>query len=308
MNSRRSNPGKGVLVLTAGIVLAALLAMHELVPATNGAALIVDSLLPWTWILVALLAIVGLIRFSLFSIVGILVPALVWGSMFLPYLKPADSPDGRPDLLVASQNVGARLPQPTATAQQILEAGPDIVTVQEIESLSGQIIVDQLNSSFAHSEVQDSIGVWSKWPMTAPEEIDLGLPWPRAFATTVQTDHGDVRFYAVHLPSVRPGEESMRNAALRTLARTAKADPAERVIIAGDFNSAATDRNFSEIESGFSDTRREVGGGFGFTWPSILPVTRLDHIMVRGLDPVSDEVLGRGTSDHRAIVAGLDVG
>src|SRR5699024_9830673 len=155
-------------------------------------------------------------------------------SMFWPYLQPAGDP-GEADLTIATQNVGARLPQPSATALSIVEQQPDIVTFQEIESLSGQIIQEQMASHYEHSQVQGSVGVWSSWPMSAVEEVDLGLPWIRAFAATISTDHGDVRFYAVHLPSVRPGQESLRNAALSTLARRVSADPAERVIVAGDF-------------------------------------------------------------------------
>lgn len=286
-------------------MLAALLAMHSLVPTTRGLALIVDSMLPWSWVLIALLLLIALFRLSLLSIAGVLVPVVVWASMFWPYLRPAGDP-GEADLTVATQNVGARLPQPSATALSIVEQQPDIVTIQEIESLSGQIIQDQMSSHYEHSQVKGSVGVWSSWPMSAAEEVDLGLPWIRAFATTISTDHGDVRFYAVHLPSVRPGQESLRNAALSTLARQVSADPAERVIVAGDFNSAATDRHFSRLTDDLTDSREEVGGGFGFTWPSRLPLTRLDHSLSRGLDPVADEVLDRGTSDHRAVLVSYD--
>lgn len=285
--------------------MAALLAMHSLVPTTRGLALIVDSMLPWSWVLIALLLVIALFRLSLLSIAGVLVPVVVWASMFWPYLQPTGDP-GESDITVATQNVGARLPQPSATALSIVERQPDIVTIQEIESLSGQIIQDQMASHYEHSQVKGSVGVWSSWPMSTAEEVDLGLPWIRAFATTISTDHGDVRFYAVHLPSVRPGQESLRNAALTTLADRVSADPAERVIVAGDFNSASTDRYFSGLTDDLTDSRAEVGGGFGFTWPSRLPLTRLDHSLSRGLDPVADEVLDRGTSDHRALLVSYD--
>ena len=163
-----------------------------------------------------------------------------------------------------------------------------------------------MDSHYEHAEVQGSVGVWSKWPMSAPEEVDLGLQWIRAFATTISTDHGDVRFYAVHVPSVRPGQESMRNAALRTLSERVEDDQAERVIVAGDFNSASSDRYFEQMTDDLTDSREAVGGGFGFTWPSRLPVTRLDHSLSRGLEPVADEVMDRGTSDHRAVLVSYD--
>ncbi len=305
MSASRRSPTRGILVLAFGIVLAAMLAMHSLVPTASGLALVVETLLPWTWVLIALLLLIALFRLSLLSIAGVLVPAVVWASMFWPYLRPASAPED-PDFTLATQNVGAKLPQPSATALSIVEEDPDVVAVQEIASLSGQIIQEQMESHFSHGHVMDSLGVWSKWPMTQPEEVDIGVQWPRALVTTISTDSGDVRVYVVHIPSVRPGMESSRNMALRKLGETVREDPAERVIVAGDLNTAASDRNFAAVSEGLEDSRQAVGGGFGFTWPGIFPVTRLDHVLSRGLEPVGDEVLGRGTSDHRAILASYD--
>ncbi|WP_349827091.1 endonuclease/exonuclease/phosphatase family protein [Brevibacterium litoralis] len=306
MSSRRSS-SKGVFVFVLGAVLAAALAIHGLIPTTYGLALVVETLLPWTWVLLVFLALLTLIRLSWFSVAGLLIPCLVWGSMFGAFLRPASPPED-PDLLVATHNVGARLPQPTATAHSIIDQEPDIVAIQEIESLSGQIITEELSEAYPHARKVESVGVWSKWPMTPPEEYTLGMQWTRAFATTISTDHGDIRFYAVHLPSVRPGHESLRNTGLEQLADVIAADDAERIVVAGDFNTSYSDRYFAELDAMLEDTRQATGGGFGYTWPAILPVTRLDHIMVGGaLEPVGDEVLDRGTSDHRAVIGSIDL-
>ncbi|RBP62743.1 vancomycin resistance protein VanJ [Brevibacterium sanguinis] len=304
--SRRRNPTKGITALVFGLLYAAFLLLHHLLPSRAGIALLVESVLPWTGVFLALVLLMALIRFSVLGVIGFLVPAIVWAGMFGSALLPAQDA-GTPDLKVATYNVGARLPQPTATARNIVEADPDILTVQELESLSGRIIHEELDSSFTHSRVVGTVGVWSKWPISAPEEVDLGLQWPRAFASTIATDHGDIRFYAVHMPSVRPGHEAMRNAAIRRLATTVSGDSAEHVIVAGDFNTASTDRKFSTLVPPLEDSRIEAHGGFGFTWPAVFPVTRLDHILYRGFEATSDEVLDRGTSDHRAVIAGLDL-
>ncbi|WP_298418567.1 endonuclease/exonuclease/phosphatase family protein [Brevibacterium sp.] len=303
---RRPHPAKGITALIFGILYASFLLLHDLLPTRMGIALIVESLLPWTGIFLALVLLMTLIRFSWLSVIGLVIPALVWTGMFGPALLPNQSA-GDADLKVATHNVGARMPQPTAAAQNLVDQDPDIVTIQELESLSGKIIHKELDSAFTHARVVDTIGVWSKWPMSEPEEVDLGLQWPRAFATTISTDHGDIRFYAVHMPSVRPGHESMRNAALRRLSTVVKTDSADHVIVAGDFNTASTDGNLSTLVPQLEDSREQARGGFGFTWPARFPVTRLDHVLYRGFDASFDEVLERGSSDHRAVLAGLDL-
>src|SRR5699024_2261756 len=55
------------------------------------------------------------------------------------------------------------------------------------------------------------------------------------------------------------------------------------------------------------DSREQARGGFGFTWPARFPVTRLDHVLYRGFGASFDEVLERGSSDHRAVLAGRDL-
>ncbi|GAA1870082.1 endonuclease/exonuclease/phosphatase family protein [Brevibacterium marinum] len=303
---RAHNPARGITALIFGLLYAAFLLLHSLLPTRLGIALLIETILPWTGVFLALVLLMFLIRFSLLSAIGILVPTVVWAAMFGPTLIPSQG-EGTPDLTVATHNVGARMPQPTAAAKSLVSADPDIVTIQELESLSGKIIHKELDSSFRHSQVVDTIGVWSKWPMSEPEEINLGLQWPRAFATTVSTDHGDIRFYSVHMPSVRPGHEAMRNAAIRRLATEVETDAGDHVIVAGDFNTATTDSNFSTLAPPLEDSRLEARGGFGFTWPAKFPVTRLDHVLYRGFEATSDEVLDRGSSDHRAVLAGLDL-
>jgi vancomycin resistance protein VanJ len=56
-----------------------------------------------------------------------------------------------------------------------------------------------------------------------------------------------------------------------------------------------------------SDSRQAVGGGLGFTWPAVFPLTRPDHVLARGLTPVSDQALAAGGSDHRLVLVGLDM-
>src|SRR5699024_5818854 len=126
---RRPHPAKGITALIFGILYAAFLLLHDLLPTRMGIALIVESLLPWTGIFLALVLLMTLIRFSWLSVIGLVIPALVWTGMFGPALLPNQSA-GDADLKVATHNVGARMPQPTAAAQNLVDQDPDIVTIQ----------------------------------------------------------------------------------------------------------------------------------------------------------------------------------
>ncbi|WGW11136.1 endonuclease/exonuclease/phosphatase family protein [Saxibacter everestensis] len=311
-NSRRRR-SRGIIIAIAALVLAAAIAGHRFIPETGGLGLVWESALPWAWVLVAALAVLALFRRSLVAGAGVLVAALTWSALFLPGLPfqgqpmPADadtSAGGKStELVVATHNVGARLPQPTATANSLIDSGADIVSVQELAGKSGGIIGERLTAAYRYHKIVGTVGLWSRYPISDVTRQDLGMDWTRAFSATVTTPAGDVRVYAAHLPSVRPGAESARNDALERLASTVAADDAERIILAGDLNTAATDRHLVALTDQLTDTSMSKAGDFGFTWPSKAPVTRPDHVMVKGIDVVSDQVLPSISSDHRAVIA-----
>jgi vancomycin resistance protein VanJ len=116
---------------------------------------------------------------------------------------------------------------------------------------------------------------------------------------------GDIAVYTVHLPSVRPGETAQRDEAVAELAALVRADQAGRVLVLGDLNTASTDSALNPLTDLLADSRATVGGGFGFTWPATFPITRPDHVLARGLTPVSDQVMAAGGSDHRLVLVGL---
>jgi vancomycin resistance protein VanJ len=113
--------------------------------------------------------------------------------------------------------------------------------------------------------------------------------------------------YAVHLPSVRPGDTAARDDAVAELAALVAADPAARVLVLGDLNTATTDPVLDTLTAQVTDSRETVKGGFGFTWPADFPLTRPDHVLGRGVTAVSDTVLPAVGSDHRAVLVGLNL-
>ena len=75
-----------------------------------------------------------------------------------------------------------------------------------------------------------------------------------------------------------------------------------RIVAVGDFNAGSHDRVFKNLTYALKEPAQS-SGGFGFTWPSQVPLVRLDHILVRGFDASDSRTLRLGESDHRAIIA-----
>jgi vancomycin resistance protein VanJ len=225
---------------------------------------------------------------------------------FVPQLLPAGLPGGAPDLTVATQNIGAANNDPAAAARTLASSGAGIVAVQEIVGSAADATA-VLDAAYPHQARVSTVGLWSAWPMDEPQPLELGLSWARAFRVVVNHDEGDIAVYAVHLPSVRPGDTAARDQAIAELSALVAADPAGRVLVLGDLNTATTDPTFAELTAQLTDSRQAVRGGFGFTWPAGFPITRPDHVLGRGLTPVSDQVLAADGSDHRAVLVGLDL-
>lgn len=299
---RRSLRGLGIgltaLVVAAGIGLA------SSIPSANGAGAAWTSFLPWSILLLVLLGAVAVIRRAWWGLSAVIVAVLVWSAAFVPQLLPSAGSGGSTELTVATQNIGAANTDPMSSAQALVATGAGIVAVQEIVAVDGPA-TSFLDAQYGYQTRVSTVGLWSQWPMEDPEPLELGMSWARSFRVLVHHSQGDIAVYAVHLPSVRPGDTDDRDQAVAELATLIAADPAQRVLVMGDLNTATTDPTLTSLTGDLTDSREAVKGGFGFTWPAAFPITRPDHVLGRGLTPVFDEVLAAGGSDHRGVLVGL---
>lgn len=299
---RRSLRGLGISI--AALAIAAGVAFAPAVPSWDGVGAAWTSFLPWSAVLLVLLGAAAVIRRAWWGLSAVIIAAMVWSGVFVPQLIPVNVATGTADLTVATQNIGAANTDPQATARALVASGAGIVSMQEIAGSAGEATA-LLDGEFLDSATVGTVGVWSQWAMDDPQPLELGLGWARALRTVVHHPNGDIAVYAVHLPSIRPGDTDDRDAGVRELAALVAADTADRVLVLGDLNTATTDPMLDALTSEMTDSREAVKGGFGFTWPASFPVTRPDHVLARGLTPVSDSVLDAGGSDHRAVLVGL---
>ncbi|WP_175529442.1 endonuclease/exonuclease/phosphatase family protein [Curtobacterium sp. UNCCL20] len=300
--SPRRSPGRSLVIGVVGIVLLAgivVLVLPAVLGVLGTAGSVIGSLLPWLALLLVPVAVLALGTRSKRIAVLSLAFAAAWALAILPGVLRPDAA-GSPRLTVVTQNVEAANADPAATARSIASNRPDVIALEELTADSGDAVAGVLDERYPHHYRVGSIGVWSRTALSHGEPLTLGLGWARALRVTVDTGLGDVRLYVVHMDSLRLGGEDGRPTMLSSLATAVRGDDARRLVVAGDFNGGATDPKMLPL------TRMlDEGGGFRFTWPAQLPVVRIDHVFVRGLETTSTEVLPANGSDHRGLRVGL---
>ncbi|AKU18162.1 endonuclease/exonuclease/phosphatase family protein [Luteipulveratus mongoliensis] len=289
--------GRDLAVTALAVSLVGVLLGHRLIPDVGGFGTALDSVLPWLVVPVALLLVCAVGLRSRAGLVAALVPAVVCAAMFGPeFRRTASAVDGGGSLRVLSVNIGAGNQEVDRAAHQLARSEADIVVVQEVTQRTRSVLRRALGQDHPYSRSVGTVAVWSRYPMTDCQPLDLAQGWPRALRARVSTPRGEIALYAVHLASIRLGRTAGRDGALRALAQHIDGDRSGRVLVLGDLNTASTDRRFSLLTRSLHEAR----DGFGFTWPAGFPLTRPDHILSRGLTPVGVDVVEIAGSDHRA--------
>ncbi|WP_181149774.1 endonuclease/exonuclease/phosphatase family protein [Arthrobacter sp. MYb227] len=298
------------LVLLGTLLSTLLMVFYHQVPDVLGLALLVDNAAPWFGLAVPLLLLLALFSRSRTALVFILLPTITWGMSFgaqivpLSWSAPAKTTNS---LTVSSQNIRAGSGGAVASAQALASQGSDVITLQELEAGGATQVTRVLQRTHPHHFVVGTIGVWSKYPLTKSQPLDLGLGWKRALTTEVNTKSGNIRLYAVHAASARANDHSNRDEMLGQLASILRKDQSSQVIALGDFNATSTDRSFIPLTETL-DEPNQNHGMFGFTWPRTpFGFMRLDHVLQRGLEVTSNTVVPAGDSDHLAVLTSLNI-
>ncbi|MFB4315871.1 endonuclease/exonuclease/phosphatase family protein [Actinomadura sp. 21ATH] len=314
----RRGPVLAVLALLLGLFML----LHPHIPnRTGNAGSLVETFLPWTGLPIPALAAATLWRRSPTAAVALLLPAAVWLHLFTATLTDKTRPGG--DLTLAGHNLGAANPDPTGTARTLTATGADLLALQELTPQARPAYEKALAHTYPHHTVQGTVGLWSKLPLTHIRPVDIQMDhgplaatkapetkqaYNRALRATVTTPHGPLAVYVAHLGSARLTPRTgfwttHRNRNAHALAHTIATEPNQRVVLLGDLNATTHDRALHPLTTQLHSTQDTTGDGFGFTWPATLPVARIDHILVRGVQPKSSWVLPATGSDHRPVAA-----
>ncbi|MFI5792083.1 endonuclease/exonuclease/phosphatase family protein [Streptomyces sp. NPDC051677] len=300
------------LVLT-GFALAFSLVMlvHSRIPNRYGnLGSLTETFLPWIGVFVPVLLVLALVRRSATALIAVVLPAVVWLNLFGGLL--GDKTGGGGDLTVATHNVNADNPDPSGTARDVAESEADVLALEELTDSAAPVYEKALAATYKYHSVQGTVGLWSKYPLSAVKPVDIKLGWTRAMRATVATPQGQVAVYVAHLPSVRVKLQAgftarQRDKSADALGEAIADEPLPRVILLGDLNGTMNDRSLNAVTSQMRSTQGAAGSGFGFSWPASFPMARIDQIMVKDVDPVTSWTLPRTGSDHLPVAARVKV-
>lgn len=301
---------RGRIIALLAVSVAVVMLGHSVLPDRPGhLASLVQTFLPWTGLAVPLLLVCAVIRRSATAAVAVLVPAIAWCALFGGRWVDKRAAGG--DLTVVTHNVNEHNPHPARTARALADSGAALVALEELGD-NTPVYERALASAYPYQEVRGTVGLWSRYPLADVRTVDIA-PWPRALRATVRTPEGPIAVYVAHLASVRLSATTgfgtdARNAAARRLAAAMDAEPLPRALLLGDLNGTTDDDALSVLTSRLRSAQDAAGAGFGLSWPASFPLARIDHILVRGVEPRSAWTLPATSSDHLPVAASLDLG
>ncbi|MFF8565027.1 endonuclease/exonuclease/phosphatase family protein [Streptomyces albidoflavus] len=303
---------RGLVLAALAILLALVMVGHARIPNSVGSlGSLGETFLPWLGLALPVLLVAGLVRRSATALIALLVPAVVWLNLFGGLVTDKSATGG--DLTVATHNVNADNPDPAATARDVAASGADVVALEELSPEAVPAFREALATTYPHHAVEGTVGLWSKYPLSATAPVDIKLGWTRALRSTVDTPSGPLAVYVAHLPSVRVKVDAgftagQRDSSAEALGLAIREEKLDRVVLLGDLNGTMNDRALSPVTSQMRSTQGAAGNGFGFSWPASFPMARIDQIMVQGVEPVSSWTLPRTASDHLPIAARISFG
>ncbi|WP_442014992.1 endonuclease/exonuclease/phosphatase family protein [Paenarthrobacter sp. YAF11_1] len=221
LTSRRRRPRARdwVVGITAGVMMALILG-HGLVPEAHGLALAVESFLPWLGVVIAALLILALVARAWPGSIPAVGALVSWCVVFLPVMATGIAPSSAAGASeeaaggwsVVTQNLRAGNPEADEAVEKVIQSGAAVVVLQELTGPTLERIAPAMDRAFGYRQVAGTVGVWSRFPLSQGRPLALGLGWSRAMSVQLESPDGPVQLYAVHLPSVRPGEVRSRNA------------------------------------------------------------------------------------------------
>ena len=201
---------------------------------------------------------------------------------------------------------------------------PDIVFLQEIHPRQARFIADALYGGGGDYRIGSESAILTRWkvhlaihnPMPHSQHATLMLPPSLEYTQGRLVDCVNFHLHSANTDmrlwrrSCWKGHSANRKLqrreviySLRVLENSTPY-PTRPVIIAGDFNSPATDPLHDLLRGHFNDSFSEAGTGWANTWHRRVPLHRIDYIYTSPLlKAVRSHTVIVPASDHRMLVS-----
>lgn len=310
-------------VITLLYVATALIA--RTVPLTNLPTLVLAASFPYVP-LIALCALIlaALCRKKLLSVAGVVLLTFSV-AIQVPWHELGRASETRTPgiaLRVLSSNI-QKGEVDTASFIALAVDHADIITMSELTAeAAAQLRDGGLRKTFPYSILiprpgAGGMGLWSRYPLIGLPDSKYGSNFIAA-RVRVPGVRNNPLVASVHLMSpLAGGANTFEDWNHRiTAAKSEFADYAETagsaaVIIAGDFNATPDMRQFRDLlDVGYRDAVNQTGAGFSPTYsphPAIPPLITIDHVLTRNSSVQSIHTVDIPGSDHRALLATVQV-
>jgi vancomycin resistance protein VanJ len=213
-------------------------------------------------------------------------------------------------------------------SRTLKEQHPDIICLQESQRSHPQSLGfpgDSLQSEFRGWNVAHAGDVmtlsrfpllrWRSYPLRGTRHI---------LETIYSTPQGELRVLNVHVSTSFRGQPYSSHGKwgrIRQIARDAQptaqvrldqrpalqraiaaGNPQTSLVMAGDFNTPPRGLFYRDLRAKFNDSWAQSGWGTGHTFPSRLPLLRIDYIFLRGAQAQRAFVPHSSASDHLPLV------
>lgn len=256
---------------------------------------------------------------------------IAWALMGFNVPRPAGAAgEHSPRARILAYNIEGGIEGLDGVRAQVERFRPDVVVFSEArgEGHSPEIR-RQLDSMFPgwSSLRSGEVYIASRWPVAAHDAAPLGprerIPWlnRKMMRVTVEAPFGRFHVIGVHFRTAVHGETifNQRSHLAEYLHRTFSVREEQAadvlhwtsgldgpVLLAGDFNTPPSGRIYSRIAARYGDSFRERGWGWGYTYPSRLPLLRIDYVFHSPEWRVTHcEVGPQPGSDHRPLFVEL---
>lgn len=274
------------------------------------------SILPWLTVPAALaLLLAAVARRRVLAFVAVLVlGATAWSTV--PYMPQTVISYGLPLARVKVIAANVEFGQGTASlVEAVRRERPQLVFVSECDRACRDTLTKTFAETLPHYasvEGEGSVGsiLLSSYPLRDWRMIPAAMGMPGATADIAGVP---VRLQLTHpLPPV-PGQVSLWKRELGRVKDTVAAQHTGPMVVAGDFNASQDHAAFRAIlaAGGLQDAARRANESRRPTWPTegplLPPFVQIDHVLVRDFSVREVRFLDLPGSDHRAVLADLDL-